>query len=160
MPIIRVETLIDASREKCFDLARDTAIHEKTTSSSKEQVVSLKRNGQEILGQSTQLELGDEVTFQATHFGIKQRLTSKIVTYDRPVEFTDAMQRGAFRSLHHIHQFEQVENGTRMVDILEFQSPAWFIGWLVDNLVLARYMRRFIEERGRALKAIAEDSTA
>jgi ligand-binding SRPBCC domain-containing protein len=98
MPRIVVETLIFASQERCFDLARDVRVHEQTTGKSKERVVEAPEDGL--------LDLGDEVTFEAVHFGIRQRLTSKIVAYERPREFTDQMQKGAFKSLRHTHRFE------------------------------------------------------
>lgn len=156
MPHIRVEIDIKAPPEVCFDMARDVQIHEQTTAGSKEKVVSLIRNGKESVGQTRLLELGDVVTFEAAHLGIRQRLTSKIVAFDRPSEFTDEMQRGAFRSLRHIHRFEPIEGGTKMIDVLDFESPAWIFGSIANRLFLTGYMKRFLEERGRALKVLAE----
>lgn len=149
MARIEVGTLIHAPPEVCFDLARDVRVHEETTKGSGERVVSAPASGM--------LALGDEVTFEAKHLGIRQRLTSKIVAYDRPLRFTDEMQKGAFKSLRHEHRFEPVEGGSRMVDVLEFSSPGWVFGSLVDALFLAGYMRRFIEARGRELGRLAEE---
>ncbi|HVT11562.1 MAG TPA: SRPBCC family protein [Fimbriimonadaceae bacterium] len=148
MPRIEVATLILAPPEVCFDLARDIRVHEQTTQGTGERVVSAPESGM--------LAMGDEVTFEAKHLGVRQRLTSKIVAYDRPREFTDEMQRGAFKSLRHIHRFEAEDGGTRMIDILEFQSPGWIFGAIFDALFLAGYMRRFLVRRGEELRVIAE----
>jgi hypothetical protein len=40
------------------------------------------------------MKLGDTVTWEAKHFGIKQHLTSKITAYERPYRFTDEMVQG------------------------------------------------------------------
>lgn len=97
MPIVRVETEIAASLEECFDRARDVNLHTDSTTGSKERIVDAPPSGM--------LELGDEVEFEAVHFGIRQRLRSKIVEYDRPNRFVDEMQRGAFKRLRHTHEF-------------------------------------------------------
>src|SRR5438309_11612880 len=95
---LKVETLIQASPETCFDLARDMSVHAQTMAHTGERIVS-SPNGR-------LLALGDEVTFEAIHFGIRQRLTAKIVKFERPAAFTDRMIKGAFRSLEHEHRFE------------------------------------------------------
>ena len=121
MARIEVATLIQASPETCFDLARSMRVHEMTTAQTGERIVEVLKAGrvrltEEEAGKAL-LELDDVVTFEARHFGIRQRLTSKIVSYNRPIEFVDAMQKGAFRSLRHIHRFEAQNGGTKMIDI-------------------------------------------
>lgn len=148
MPVIRVETNIAASPEICFDLARDVNAHASSTKSSKERIISAPASGM--------LELGDEVEFEATHFGIKQGLRSKIVEYERPRRFVDEMQSGAFKRLRHVHEFEPTRNGTRMVDTMDFASPFGFIGALADRLFVAGYLRRFLIARNSELAKLAE----
>lgn len=143
------ELLIRAPIERCFDLARDMETHAQSMAYTGERIVS---------GPTGRLELGDEVTFEASHFGIKQRLTSKVIQMERPVQFTDEMVRGAFRSLRHIHAFKPVEGGTIMTDTLEFSAPLGPLGWLAERLILKRYMERLIRRRAETLKQIAEQS--
>jgi len=149
MITIQVETVIEAPIEKCFDLARSLSTHVATTGSSRERIVS--RHGRDLL------ELGDEVTFEAFHLGVRQRLASRIVEFERPAFFVDQMLKGAFRFLRHLHEFEEMPEGsTKMVDTLDFESPFGPIGWVVDRIFLRRYMTRFIRRRGNALKKVAE----
>ncbi len=70
-------------RRRCFDLARSLSVHVQTTAKTREKIVSAHK--------SDLLELGDEVTFEATHLGIRQQLTSRIVEFDRPNRFVDQM---------------------------------------------------------------------
>lgn len=99
---------------------------------------------------------GDQVTWSARHFVIRQRLTSRITVYDRPHHFRDSMVQGAFARFDHDHTFEPVGDGTRMVDEFDFASRLGPLGRLVDRLVLTEYMRRLLIERAATVKAIAE----
>ena len=149
MPIIRHKQFIKAPIEKCFDFARNVDIHMKTTSKTKEKAVG---------GLTTGLmEEGDIVTFEAVHFGIKQRLTSKVVYMDRPNKFIDIMLKGAFKSFTHTHQFIEENNGTLMIDVFEYVSPLGSIGVMADQLFLEKYMKEFISSRAKELKRIAEN---
>ena len=143
-----VETFIAAPPEICFDLARDVDAHSRSASFSGERVVEPGR----LTGL---LELGDTVTFEGRHFGIRQRFTAKIVEIERPRSFVDEQVRGAFKRLRHVHEFHAREGGTLMRDILEWQAP---FGWIADPLFLTRHMRWFVATKQRHLKEIAEDS--
>jgi ligand-binding SRPBCC domain-containing protein len=94
------------------------------------------------------LQLGDLVTFEGRHFGIRQRFTAKIVEIDRPRRFVDEMVHGIFRRLRHVHEFYQVAGGTLMRDLLEWEAPFGFL--------LKRHMRWFVTTKQGRLKEIAE----
>ncbi|WP_409340771.1 SRPBCC family protein [Paenibacillus sp. MBLB4367] len=153
MAIVTVETLVKAPLEVCFDLARDIGVHTQTVwKHTKEKAIAGRTSGL--------IALGETVTFEATHFGIRQTLTSKIVEFDYPVLFTDEMQTGAFARLRHTHYFRgEGTNRTVMKDVLAFSSPYGVIGKTFDVLVLERYMRRFIVSRNEKLKELAERTT-
>ena len=68
MPIIKHTTYIEAPIERCFDLARDVEVHTQTTAKTKEKAVGGITSGL--------LNKGDRVTWEATHFKVKQRLTA------------------------------------------------------------------------------------
>ncbi len=63
---------------------------------------------------------------------------------------------GAFRSLEHHHNFEQSGSSTTMRDVFGFESPLGIFGRIADSLFLTRYMRSFLIERNRVIKATAE----
>jgi len=148
LPTIRLATSIDAPPERCFDLARDVAAHVRSTAGTDERAV-----GGVTVGL---LELGDEVTWEARHLGIRQRLTVRISRFERPRMFEDVMVRGAFASLRHVHEFVPRDGGTTMIDTFAFASPFGPIGAMVDRVYLAGYMRRFLISRANELKRMAE----
>jgi ligand-binding SRPBCC domain-containing protein len=149
MPIIKHKQFIQAPVVVCFDLARNVDIHTKTTTKTKEKVVDGVMRGL--------LEEGDTVTWEATHFGIKQRLTAKVIHMEKPTVFIDIMVRGAFSSFTHTHQFVEEEGGTLMIDTFEYKSPFGPIGMIADKLLLEKYMTAFIISRAKELRRIAEN---
>lgn len=149
MPVIKHQIFIHAKINDCFDLARNVDIHTKTTGKTKEKAVAGKTEG--ILG------LGDCVTWEAVHFGIKQRLTAKMTIVEAPHKFVDVMVKGAFHSFTHTHLFHEENGGTVMTDLFDYKSPFGFFGRIADSLFLKKYMERFIKERAEELKKIAEE---
>ncbi|WP_409252161.1 SRPBCC family protein [Bacillus sp. SCS-153A] len=149
MPIIEHQLFIKAPIEICFDLARNVDIHTQTTSHTKERAVGGVTEGL--------LEEGDMVTWEAVHFGIKQRLTAKVTVMERPSKLVDIMVKGAFHSFEHTHQFIEEAGGTLMIDRFQYKSPLGPLGTLADKLFLEKYMRNFIASRANVLKEIAEE---
>jgi hypothetical protein len=47
-------------------------------------------------------------------------------------------------------------NGTTMRDLFSFQSPLGILGRIADVVFLTRYMKSFLIERNRVIKATAE----
>lgn len=102
------------------------------------------------------INLGQSVTWEATHFGVRQRLTSVITAFDRPRFFQDEMIEGAFASFIHDHMFESADSITTMTDVVHFAAPLGPLGYLSERLLLAGYLERFIAKRGEAVKHVAE----
>jgi ligand-binding SRPBCC domain-containing protein len=148
MPVIELSTVICAPRERVFDLARSIDAHLASTEGTGERAVAGVTSG--LIG------LNEEVTWEARHLGVKQRLTVRITQFDRPTHFQDIMVSGAFKRMKHDHGFLEHPNGTLMTDRFEFESPFGILGWVVDRVFLAGYMSRFIVKRNAVLKQMAE----
>jgi len=150
MPIIVTRLLINAPAVLCFDLARSIDIHMESTSHTQERVVGGRTSGL--------IELGESVTWEAVHFGIRQRLTARITVCERPTRFVDEMVSGAFRSFWHEHRFEESAEGTWMIDTFDYTSPLGPLGRLADRLFLRAYMEDLLTRRNRYIKHCAEQS--
>jgi ligand-binding SRPBCC domain-containing protein len=105
------------------------------------------------------IELGDEVTWRARHFGIPWRMTSRITAMERPGFFQDRMVRGPFAVFEHDHFFEADGGGTRMRDELRFEAPLGPIGRVVSARAILPHLTRFLVERNAILKRVAESET-
>ena len=148
MPVIELELFVAAPIERVFDLSRSVELHVRSTGNTAEVPVAGVTSGL--------MEQGDEVTWEATHLGIRQRLTSRITAMERPTHFRDSMVQGAFARFDHDHWFEEVEGGTRMSERFDYRSPLGPLGVLADLLFLKGYMKRFLARRNEEIKAAAE----
>ncbi|RED52621.1 hypothetical protein [Cohnella lupini] len=68
MPTIQISLFIKAPIQVCFDLSRSIDLHMESISHTNERAVKGRTSGL--------IELGETVTWEATHFGIRQQLTS------------------------------------------------------------------------------------
>lgn len=148
MPLITLETIINAPQERVFDLARSIDAHMSSTKSTNELAVAGRTSGM--------IELDETVTWQARHFGIMQHLTVKITEFDRPNFFADEMITGAFKSMQHRHLFSFHESGTIMKDEFSFRAPLGVLGRIAEVTFLTKYMTSFLKNRNTILKKMAE----
>jgi ligand-binding SRPBCC domain-containing protein len=148
MPTIRLETCIHAAPERCFDLSLSVDLHAQSQAHARERPVAGVMAGE--------MHLGDTVTWEAVHFGIKQHLTSRITAYERPSRFTDEMVAGIFQALQHTHVFVPHLNETLMIDVFTFRAPLGVLGRIAEILFLTRYMKGLLLSRNRCLKLAAE----
>ncbi len=150
MGSIRLETRIKAPIERCFDLARSVDAHLASAAKTRERVVGGKSHGL--------LELGESVTWEGRHFGLTLRQGATITRLDPPHVFVDESTSGPLKSLRHTHQFVTENHATLMVDTFEYELLMGILGRIADQLVLERYLRRFLKDRADFLKAEAEGS--
>ena len=149
MPLIQLETLIHAPIDRCFDLSRDIDLHMRSTEETHEVAVAGVTTG--LIG------LGEEVTWEATHFGMRQRLTTRITVFSRPGHFRDSQVRGAFRRFDHDHYFVALYGAaTLMRDEFDYDSPLGWLGRVADHFFLEAHMRSFLEKRNLLIKEVAE----
>ena len=148
MPIICLVTQMRAPIDLCFDLARSIEIHLRSTEKTHEKIVGRTTDG--LIG------LNDEVTWEATHLCIRQRLTSRITVWNPPYHFRDSMVRGAFHHFDHDHFFKHDHGVTTMEDRFAYESPLGFLGRLADLLFLKRYMERLLRTRADVIRLAAE----
>src|SRR5262245_11558978 len=117
MPVIRLSTTIRAPAARCFDLARSIDFHVVTATASEERAIGGRTSGL--------IALGEEVTWSARHFGVRQRMTVRLTGFDEPRWFQDAMVRGPFQRMTHDHHFDfdEVASVTTMRDTFDYASP-------------------------------------
>ena len=148
MPIIIIEMTINAPIERVFDLARCIDLHTESMSESNEKAVAGKTKGL--------INKDETVTWEAIHFGIKQKLTSKITIFERPHRFRDSMVKGAFKRFDHDHFFEQIGGQTLVKDVFDYDSPLGILGRIADALFVEKHLREMLAERNQIIKTIAE----
>lgn len=150
MARIELETVIQAPPAVCYALKLDVQLHAASAQQTQERIVAGRTSGR--------LEVGELITWEARHPGVRQRLTVQVTAAEPPHHFRDEMRRGAFKSMSHDHYFEPLEGGraTRMRDVFVFASPGWVVGQWFDRLFLRGYLTRFLRTRNARLRQQAE----
>lgn len=148
MPLIELQTEINSTIEICFDLSRSIDLHKISTSKTNETAIDGVTKG--LIG------FNQFVTWQARHFGVKQKLTTKITAYDRPNHFCDEQIKGIFKNIKHDHYFALLNDKVLMTDKFLFESSLGVLGQIFNKLVLTEYLRKFLTERNQIIKDFAE----
>jgi ligand-binding SRPBCC domain-containing protein len=147
--VIRLSYHIQAPANLLFDLARSIDVHKASTSQTREEAIAGKVTGL--------MELDDEVTWRAKHFGVWQTLSSRITQFDPPHHFRDSMVHGAFKRFDHDHFFyERPDGSATMEDVFNYSAPLGPLGWVAERLFLTIYMTRFLNERNLVVVDLAE----
>lgn len=149
MPRIELNTKIKADIQIVFDLSRSIDLHKISTEHTDEEAIAGRTSG--LIG------MNESVTWRAKHFGIYQKLTSKITAFDRPNYFSDEMIMGAFKRFKHEHHFSEVGDMTLMTDYFDYESPLGILGRLADRLFLKKYMTGLLKKRNWVIKDFAEN---
>lgn len=149
--MVLIETRIELNLpiSEAFDAERNISLHASTQEHREERAVGGVTHAL--------IELGEEVEWEAVHFGIRQRLRVRITEMRKPFYFKDEMISGAFKALSHEHHFSEL-GGSRTLkkDVLRFTAPFGILGWIAERLFLEAYMRKFLEEKNRELKRLVE----
>jgi ligand-binding SRPBCC domain-containing protein len=146
-------TIIQAPIERCFDLSRSVEAHLFANVHWGETALATGGQTSGLVG------LGGRVTWQARHFGVRQKLTSEITAFRYPEYFQVTMIRGAFRSMVDDHSFRLLSPGvTEMRDVFRFAAPLGIFGRMIEIAVLRRYMQALLRERNQVIKQLAESN--
>lgn len=148
-----VTTAIAAPPQRVFDVSLEVEVHTASMADSGEQAISGVIAGR--------MKLGDTVTWQARHFGLRWRMTSVISACDPPRSFVDEQVTGPFKRWRHAHHFEpDGKGGTLMRDIVDYAAPLGPLGTVAERVVLNRYLARLVRVRNAHVKTATEAGPA
>ena len=148
MPTIHLTSFVSAPQDIVFDLHRNIGLHKVSMEHFKEEVVGGIRSGL--------INKDETVTWKGRHLFKTRFFTSKI-TEMKPFEtFTDKMIKGDFKFFEHQHFFKPVDNGTIVIDIINYKTPYGWVGTLVNKFYLNSYLEKLIDHRNKVIKQYAE----
>ena len=148
MPHIHLTLFIAAPVDRVFNLSRSINLHQISTIDTNEKAIGGVLNGL--------ININETVTWQAKHLFKTRQFTSKITAMQSPDFFIDEMLKGDFKSFHHEHHFKAVENGSIMIDVVNFESPYGIIGKIANSLFLKSYIEKLLINRNTVIKDYAE----
>ncbi len=83
--------------------------------------------------------------------GVPVRWRTQILSWNPPHSFVDLQIKGPYQWWHHTHRFESCDQGTRVIDEVEYRAP---LAWLSHPLMVTRDVERIFDYRETALQAI------
>ena len=99
--------------------------------------------GFEILqGQGQPIREGSQLEYGLRIHGLPMRWRTLIEEWEPGRRFVDVQLRGPYALWHHTHTFQDVDEGTLVVDRVVYRLPLGRLG----RLVAGRYVRRDVEK--------------
>lgn len=148
MPKIHLTSFIQAPVDRVFNLSRNLVLRKKSLNAPTEQLLSSSAE--------TLVQQGETITFRAKHLGKTREITARVTNLDQPLHFTEEQVRGDLRSYRHEYHFKPAENGTILIDILEFEGPRDMLGSLASMFFLKGYLESMIRRQHLLLREYAE----
>ena len=87
-------------------------------------------------------------------YGLRFRWRTRIESHTPDSAFVDTQDRGPYTLWHHTHTFEDVDGGTMMRDLVQYQLPLGPLGRLAHFLFVRRTLRQIFEFRRTAIDQI------
>jgi ligand-binding SRPBCC domain-containing protein len=103
--------------------------------------------------------LGYEVTLKVRQFMLfVMRWHVKITVYEPPVLMVDEQLSGPFRTWKQTRRLRQVDGGTELTDIVEYEAPFGLLGRLANALVIRRQIQKMFSYRQATTKKLLESA--
>lgn len=148
MPRIHLTTFIAAPVERVFDLSRHLALYKLLFHNRKEKFSS--GAGTSIVGK------GETISIVTKHAGRTRMSMIKITDLQRPLNFIEEQVRGDLQNFRHEHHFKAVENGTIIIDLVEFGFPKDFMGRIFGKIYFRNYLDALLKKRNEVIRSYAE----
>ena len=90
---------------------------------------------------------GALIDYQLSLYGIPFKWRTKIGVYEPDIRFTDTQIKGPYRYWHHLHEFRDIEAGTEMVDVVDYEIPLGPLGNVARYLFVERNLNTIFDYR-------------
>jgi ligand-binding SRPBCC domain-containing protein len=148
MPSIHLTSFICAPRERVYDLTRNMSVYKKLFDKRKEEF--------KYSSTSRLLENGESIVIVAKHLWKRRAISLQLGEADKSNSFRLTMSKGDLTSYSHLHHFKSADNGTFLIDMVEFGWPVDFTGRLLGKLYFRKYLEALLQQRNAIIKDFAE----
>ena len=148
MPVIHITTFVATPHTRVFDLSRNTRLYKQAFSEQKETF--------HAAGSGNMLEQGETLTIHSKRLSKLRSLTLRVTEFEQGVSFVEEQVKGDLLSYRHQHHFKPVENGTVMIDLVEYDYPRDFLGKLLGKIYMKAIVEQLVSARVSLVKQYAE----
>ncbi len=122
--IFQKEQLLDRSQEEVFDFL--ICPHRVIQLTPPEMNMTLTEAPQTM-------QIGSEIHLQGRRWGVTSRAVHEVILLQRPELIVVEQRKGPFAKWKHTQEIHRTENGTRLVDVIEFQKPSGMLGLMLTE---------------------------
>lgn len=107
----------------------------------------------EIVDIPEQLSEGALIKYKLRLHGITIHWTTRIEEWSPETGFVDTQVAGPYAMWHHTHEFEEVERGTLVRDLVRYRVPFGPLGEVIRRAMVAPDTKKIFEFRREMLEA-------
>ncbi len=148
MARIHLTTFMAAPVERVFDLSRHLVIYKSLFQGRKEQLTSVAASGL--------MNKDETISVMGKLAGKTRLIMLKMAAINKPESFIEEQVRGDMMSFRHEHHFKRVDNGTIVIDIVDYEQPKDFLGKIIGHFYLKGYLENLINRRNEFIRGYAE----
>jgi ligand-binding SRPBCC domain-containing protein len=145
---IHLTTFIAAPIERVFDLTRHLAVY-KFVFNSRKETFRATAAGNLLLKDET-------VSIVAKHAGKERMATLKVTAFNKPLLLVEELVKGDLANYRHEHHFKPIDNGTIVIDLIDYGAPRDFVGQLLAKIYLKNYLEELTRKRNEVIRNYAE----
>jgi ligand-binding SRPBCC domain-containing protein len=97
---------------------------------------------------------GARIGYSLRVHGVPLRWLTVIEKWNPPLEFIDVQLNGPYRVWRHTHRFVEVDDGTSIEDLVQYELPFGPLGRLVQRLQVARDVAEIFDYRAQEIQKI------
>ncbi|SMC66168.1 SRPBCC family protein [Moheibacter sediminis] len=83
--------------------------------------------------------------------GISMNWQTEIIKVEHQKLFVDFQKKGPYKIWHHLHEFEENENGVLMTDTVDYELPFGMFGNWVNHLIVRKKLDKIFKYRKKVL---------
>jgi ligand-binding SRPBCC domain-containing protein len=101
-----------------------------------------------------EMKPGTIIDYKLRLYGMSVKWKTRIEVFEPESRFVDLQLKGPYRYWHHLHEFEEVEQGTRMRDLVHYELPFGPLGVLARSLFVQQSLTKIFGFRRQVIDEI------